>query len=182
MHKTRDGKAGGFTMLELITTMAVGVVLVGFAVPSMSAFLRSNRAMTVADSFNSAVSKARTIAAATNSYVTVAPTTGGDWQSGWQVFNEHASPNGEYTQGVDNLISQGDPLPSDVIMSTSTTPQGLSYISFSPTGYSQTTGKAQMSMTVGFTVGEAKRVVEISLLGRSRVCNPGIDTTTCVMP
>ncbi|GAA0833601.1 GspH/FimT family pseudopilin [Cupriavidus pauculus] len=172
----------GFTLLELMITLVVGAVLVGFAVPSMSGLIRSNRVMTTANSFNSAVSKARTTAAATNSYVTVAP-LGGDWKNGWQVFNEHASPNGTYEEGIDTLISESDQPPADMSITVATTPQGLGSISFSPVGYSQTAAtKAQMAMTVGFAISEAQRVVEISLLGRARVCNPSIDTTTCTMP
>lgn len=181
MPKSPLRHASGFTLLELITTLAVGIVLVGIAVPNMSAFMRSNRVMTAADSFNSAVTKARAIAAATNSYVTVAP-IGGDWQKGWQVFNEHASPNGEFDSANDNLIVEYEKLPSDVTITSATTPQDVGYISFSPVGYSQTSDKKQMAMSVGFTIGTAKRVVEISLLGRSRVCNPEVNASTCAMP
>lgn len=175
-------RTAGFTLLELITTLAVGMVLVGFAVPSMSAFMRSNRVVTAADSFNSAVSKARTVAAASNSYITVAPIDGSNWRNGWRVFNEHASPNGEFNSDNDTLVVEYEKLPADVTITSATTPQGLEYISFSPVGYSQTRDKTQMAMTVGFTIGTSKRVVEVSLLGRSRVCNPDIDATTCVMP
>lgn len=180
MHTNLVRRPGGFTLLELIATMAVGIVLVSFAIPSMTQFMRSNRVVAVADSFNSAVSKARTIAAATNSYVTVAP-IGGDWQKGWQVFNEQASPDGSFGVG-DTLIAEYEKLPTDVIITTATNPQGLAYISFSPAGYSQNKDKAQMAMTTGFAIGTSKRVVEVSLLGRARVCNPDLDTKTCFMP
>ena len=180
MPRSLSPSTGGFTLLELITTMAVGIVLVGFAVPSMTQFMRSQRAVTVAGDFHSAVSKARTIAAASNSYVTIAPIEG-DWRKGWQVFNEHVSPDGEYA-GSDSLIAESNELPLDVTITTSTTPAGLSYITFSPAGYSQTTGKAQMSMKAGFQIGTSKRVVDISLLGRSRICNPDTAPATCAMP
>ncbi|SDC20469.1 type IV fimbrial biogenesis protein FimT [Cupriavidus sp. YR651] len=171
----------GFTLLELITTMAVGVVLVGFAVPSMANFMRNHRALTVADSFSTAVTKARSIAAATNSYVTVAPMDGSNWSSGWRVFSEGATPNGTY-ENTEKLIGVYEKLPTDVIITDVSTPAGLNYISFSPVGYSQNADKAQMSMTAGFQIGTSRRVVEVSLLGRSRVCNPDVDTTTCAMP
>ncbi|MGO4416825.1 GspH/FimT family pseudopilin [Cupriavidus sp. KB_39] len=170
----------GFTLIELITTMAVGVILVGFAVPSMTTFMRNHRVLTVADSFNTAVSKARSIAATTNSYVTVAP-IGNDWKNGWQVFSEGLTPNGTYEEGTENLIAQYDKPPSDVVVTTSTFPTGLASISFSPVGYSQTTTKSQMSMSAGFQIGDAKRVVEVSLLGRARVCDPNRETS-CVLP
>ncbi|TSP12454.1 GspH/FimT family pseudopilin [Cupriavidus campinensis] len=171
----------GFTLLELITTMAVGIVLVGFAVPSMTTFMRNHRVLTAADSLNIAVTKARSIAASTTSYVTVAPIEDGSWNSGWRVFSEHGTPNGEF-DGADTLIAQYDRLPADVTITATTSPGNLGYIAFSPVGYSQTASKQQMSMSVGFQIGVAKRVVEVSLLGRSRVCDPTRDATTCVMP
>jgi len=171
----------GFTLIELMTTLAVGVVIVGFAVPSMSTFVKNQRLMTAADSLNVALSKARTIAASSNSYVTVAPIDG-DWKNGWRVFNEHAAPNGQYEAANDTLIAVYDQLPSDISYEYDAT-NGLGYVSFSPVGYSQSASKAQMAMAIMFTLGSSKRMVEVSLLGRSRVCTPASTSDTyCTMP
>lgn len=178
---TKGARHHGFTLIELLITMIVGIVIVSFAVPSLTGFVKTHKVMTVADSFNSAVSQARSIAAATNSYVTVAPVDG-DWKNGWQVFNEHASPSGAFhvSEG-DTLIAQYDNLPSDIAYTVNAT-NCANYVSFSPTGYSQNKDKAQMSLTIGFDITTAKRVVEVNLLGRARVCNPDRDGATCAMP
>ena len=169
----------GFTLIELMTTIAVAAVIVGFAVPSMAAFMKNQRLLTTADSLNAALTKARTVAAASNSYITVAPVDE-DWKKGWQVFNEHASPDGKYN-GTDTLIAQYDPLPDGMEYAYDAT-NGYKYISFSPIGYSQSAHKAQMAMAIMFTLGDARRLVEVSPLGRARVCNPAADTQYCVMP
>ncbi|PLQ01590.1 GspH/FimT family pseudopilin [Cupriavidus pauculus] len=173
---------GGFTLIELLTTMAVAIVIIGFAVPSMTTFVKNQRLLTAADSLNVALTKARTVAAASNSYVTVAPIDG-DWKKGWRLFNEHAAPNGQYEAANDTLIAVYDPLPDDIKYAYDAT-NGLGYISFSPIGYSQTADKTQMAMAIMFTLGSAQRMVEVSLLGRSRVCTPVAQDPNgyCTMP
>jgi len=172
----------GYTLIELMTTITVAGIILGFAVPSMTMFLRSQRLVTVADSLNVTLSKARTIAAASNSYVTVAPIDG-DWKNGWRLFNEHANPNGQYEAANDTLVAVYDPLPSDISYEHDAT-NGNDYVSFSPVGYSQSADKTQMAMAIMFTLGNAQRMVEVSLLGRSRVCTPNPDDTNgyCTMP
>ncbi|RZT41392.1 GspH/FimT family pseudopilin [Cupriavidus agavae] len=182
LARPRLARPRGFTLIELLVTVAVGVVLIGFAMPGMTAFMKNQRLMTAADSLNNAMTKARTVAAATNSYVTVAPVDG-DWKNGWRVFNEHAAPDGTYTEGVDTLVTVYDALPAGVEATTASTGDNL-YISFSPVGYSQTKDKAQMFMSVQLADDSTKsqRIVEVSLLGRSRVCNPVPDATYCALP
>jgi type IV fimbrial biogenesis protein FimT len=173
----------GFTLLELLMTITVAGVLLSIAVPSMASFLRSQRVVTAADSLNSAVAQARTIAAASNSYVSVAPIVTGDWQSGWRVFKEGGTPDGAYDASTDTLIVQYEQLQPDMNVTVATFPAGLGYVSFSPVGYSQSLpGKTQMSMTAGFQLGTNSRVVEVNLLGRARVCNPNLENQTCAMP
>lgn len=41
-----NGRQRGFTMIELLVTMTVGAILMALAVPSFTAFLQSDRAMT----------------------------------------------------------------------------------------------------------------------------------------
>jgi type IV fimbrial biogenesis protein FimT len=172
----------GFTLLEMLATIAVAGVLISIAVPNMSSFLRSQQVTTAADGLNSAVAQARTIAAASNSYVSVAA-IGGDWRNGWQVFKEGGTPDGAYAPGTDTLIAQHDQLPPGISVASATVPPGLGYVSFSPVGYSQTVpAKTQMSMTVGFQLDQNSRVVDINLLGRARVCNPNREGDTCAMP
>lgn len=179
---SRPPRHRGFTLIELLTTMAVAIVIIGFAVPSMTTFVKNQRLLTAADSLNMSLAKARTIAAASNSYVTVAPIDG-DWKNGWRLFNEHATPNGQYEAANDTLIAVYDALPADIAYQYDAT-NGYGYISFSPIGYSQSADKAQMAMAIMFTLGSAQRLVEVSLLGRSRVCTPDPKDTNgyCAMP
>jgi type IV fimbrial biogenesis protein FimT len=174
--------SGGFTLLELLTTITIAGIVVSIAMPGMSGFLRNQQVVAAADSLRSAVAQARTTAAASNGYVTVAAIDG-HWRNGWRVFREGGTPDGAYVAGTDTLIAQYDPLRAGMTVSATTSPAGLGYISFSPVGYSQSLpGRTQMSMTVGFQHGKSSRVVEINLLGRARVCNPDFDNLNCAMP
>lgn len=177
-HRTRPDRARGFSLLELITAMTVGAVLVAFAVPSMASFMQSHRLMTAADGLNTALAKARSIAAATNSYVTVAAIDG-DWSKGWRVFSEGATPSGSYEPATEKLISHFDPVADVTVEQTKGAADGT-YVAYSPVGYSQTATKNQKSIQVVFTLGANKRIVNVSKLGRSRVCDPAREATCTV--
>ncbi|MDW3684419.1 GspH/FimT family pseudopilin [Cupriavidus sp. CV2] len=174
--RIQPGRANGFTLIELVITMTIAAILLAMATPSMSDFLRRQRLVSAADSFASAIAQARSGAAATNSYVTVAP-IGAAWNNGWQVFSEHSTPDGAFTTS-DTLLSQYDPIPSDITITFNTNPDATGYVAFSPVGYSITAAtRSQLTATATFTLGTLQRVVEINALGRSRVCDPSRDTT-----
>ncbi|MDC6314619.1 GspH/FimT family pseudopilin [Ralstonia solanacearum] len=101
--------ARGFTLLELMVTIAVISIMLTLVAPSFSDFLRKQRMLSAADSITSAIGQARTRALAQNAYVTVAPING-DWANGWQVFSEGQNPNGIYDPSNDTLLSQYDAL------------------------------------------------------------------------
>ncbi|WP_231646899.1 Tfp pilus assembly protein FimT/FimU [Ralstonia syzygii subsp. celebesensis] len=85
----------GFTLLEMMVTIAVISIMLVLVAPSFSDFLRKQRLLSATDSITSAIGQARTRALAQSSYVTVAPING-DWANGWRVFSEGQNPDGAY--------------------------------------------------------------------------------------
>jgi type IV fimbrial biogenesis protein FimT len=86
-------KVAGFTFVELMITIAVAAVLMGFAVPAVRQFLQSNRMTSQLNMLSSALATARNSAITQNARVLVCPSSDGStctgttgWQNGWIAF------------------------------------------------------------------------------------------------
>ncbi len=174
--------ARGFTLLELMVTIAVISIMLTLVAPSFSDFLRKQRMLSAADSITSAIGQARTRALAQNAYVTVAPING-DWANGWQVFSEGQNPNGIYDPSNDTLLSQYDALTNGLKVTYNSTAYvggagnaSGNYLIYSPNGYTASKLK-QPQVTAAFNVAYQdgtgpSRIVIINALGRARTCDP----------
>jgi type IV fimbrial biogenesis protein FimT len=74
----------GFTLIELMITIAVAAILLSIGVPSFQNIIRENRLATQANELITALNLARSEAIRRGQNVTVTP-NGGDWNSGWVV-------------------------------------------------------------------------------------------------
>lgn len=86
----------GFTLLELLTAIAILGIALGIAVPAFTDMLRSYRAQSQSSEITRAVSLARSeaIKRGGNVYVT-ALVDGDSWEDGWRVWHDGDS-NGNY--------------------------------------------------------------------------------------
>jgi type IV fimbrial biogenesis protein FimT len=89
MHTKRHA---GFTLLELIVTLAVAAIILSFGVPGFMSFVQNSRATTHTNDLVTALNLARNEATRRGSAVTVCSTTNGascngsaDWSTGWVV-------------------------------------------------------------------------------------------------
>lgn len=76
--------SGGFTLVEMLVTLAVAGILAGIAVPAFTSLVASQKVGTSASMLQSSLLTARSEAIKRNTKVTVAP-IGGLWTSGWTV-------------------------------------------------------------------------------------------------
>lgn len=109
----------GFTLLELMITIAVVGILTVIAYPSMRTFFQRNSVIAQANGLQANLQFARGQAAATRSYVSICPLapassstsainttcgTGTGYNSGWLVYSANA-PNVAYSSSTASLQS-----------------------------------------------------------------------------
>lgn len=81
----------GFTLVELMTVIAILAVLIAIAFPSFQGSMRSNRVATASNQMSALVSYARSEAIRSKSLVQLCTSIdgsscGGDWNDGWMVW------------------------------------------------------------------------------------------------
>ena len=79
-------RARGFTMTELVVTVALAAILATIAVPSFNGMIATQRARTFAADLYVTLAKARSEALTLNQNVTLQANAGG-WQNGWQILD-----------------------------------------------------------------------------------------------
>ena len=85
-------RQSGFTLIELMTAIAVTGLLLSMAVPALDLFVSNARQTSAINDFVSSMHIARSTAITTNTRVTLCPSANGvtceniDWDRGWIVF------------------------------------------------------------------------------------------------
>jgi len=98
MHKNR-GKTSGFTLLELMVTLAIAAILASLAAPSFSDIIKNNRMTTQYNELLASLSVARSEAIKRGATVTVCKSIdqascSGNWKDGWIIFVESNTTGG----------------------------------------------------------------------------------------
>lgn len=100
----------GFTLIELVVTLAVAAIVITAAAPGFRALLQNNRAATQANELVSAFTLARSEAVKRAGRVSVCATADGancsnsdDWSTGWMVFTDTSGTVGD-KDGSDEIL------------------------------------------------------------------------------
>lgn len=125
----------GFTLIEMVVTIAILAILLTIAIPSFRALIINNRITAQANDFVSDVTYARAEAVRRNMRVSVCKsndgatcTAGFDWSGGWIVFTD-APIYGVVSVGDNVLRVHGALTTGTTLINT-----GFDYFQFFPSG------------------------------------------------
>ena len=172
MKKTYSQQIG-FTLLELMVTVALAAILLTVGVPSFSNFIKNGHLTTANNDLVTAFNIARSEAIKRGVRVTVCKsndeascTTSGNWDQGWIVFTDENN-NGGYNSATETLLRVHSAMQTSVTaVGGGTVTNNVSYVS---TGKSQQTSGGLQSGTIlvrDDRVGAFGRNLTISQTGR----------------
>lgn len=158
----------GFTLIELMVTIAVLAIALSIAVPGFTDLLRHNRAQTNASGLVNALSLARSEAVKRGALVHASSLDGStNWHNGWRVWAD-ANSNGTLDSG--ELLRTFAALPSGLTLTAS-----ASQVVFTSGGVQHPSGNADVSFTYGISGLDCRygRLITVNSMGRvsfARAC------------
>lgn len=147
-------RSRGFTLLELMVTVAVLAILTTIAIPNYQRFVADSRMTAQANDLLTALHLARSEAVKRNAPVSV-NAMGGDWVNGWQVVDV----NGEVLR--DFAALKGD---------STLDGSGAIAITFKSNGQA---GAVDFELRPADSSLSPGRNISVDLAGRPSVCKPG---------
>lgn len=172
----RAASLKGFTLIELIVTIAIGAVLMLAAAPSFEQIRRNANLSDAVSNFILASGTAKSAALKTgrNGFVAANDATTG-WTSGWFVYLDN-NWNEQYDAGTDDLILMHDALSPDISVSTpGATAFSEGYLLFNASGFPRikTTSSGTPNGTLIMSVTNRSSSVVLNTAGRVRSCKTG---------
>jgi len=160
----------GFTLVELMITVAIVGIVAALGIPSFQEMLRQNRASSLANELAASLNLARSEAIKQGARVSVcksanitdaSPTcsTTANWQNGWLIFVDKGT-SGSFDDSSDTRLKVGQPSNSNAVISAGST--FTNYVSYLPSGSSPSNG------TLDICVDDVKRSIIIITTGRIR--------------
>jgi type IV fimbrial biogenesis protein FimT len=157
----------GFTLAELVVTLAVATIFFTLAVPSYYSVLQNNKAATVANYFSANIIFARSEAIKRGVTVTICPTanaaftacgTAANWINGWIIFVD-SDANGVLASTNDRLrVREALPVGSLVA-------GGPTFISFDSSGFIAS-GAGTFTVSAAGCIGNYGRQINLANSGR----------------
>jgi len=183
----------GFTLIELMVTLAIAAMLLVVAVPSMVTFKRNAELTSATNTLLSAINAARGEAMKRGMNAMVVPTDNGtDWNKGWVVFVDNSTTYSQAYESADDItvLTQGA-MPSYLtVTGNGTAGYTPSFIKFDASGYSKDKMNAfpgNLTLNLvrndasGSDVSKQTRRIIISATGRARTCMPAsANDSTCL--
>lgn len=165
-----NNKIQGFTLLELMITLAIAIILTAIGIPSFMGLIRDSQMTTNANDFFTALSYARSEAATRNEVVIIQKIGGAPkiWRGGWEIRTD-LNNDGDFTD-TGELLKTHNELPEGYTL-TANSPTFNTQISFQPTGLMTTSVNGRFYLCLNNHI-ESSREITINNVGRARVSAP----------
>lgn len=159
-------KIQGFTLLELMITLAIAAIITTIGLPSFTGLMRDSRMTTNVNDFLTALSYARSEAATRNVDVIVQSKSGInlDWKQGWDIYIDVNSNN---IVDAGELLKTHIALPTGYTLTANVTSLNTQIV-YEPSGLRNTIVGGSIYLCLDNDVNTARAVV-INPLGRARV-------------
>jgi type IV fimbrial biogenesis protein FimT len=167
MRSNTRKNSGGFTLLELMTAVAVTAILLTIGVPSFTSIMRNNQIAAQSANLVQALNLARSEAIKRGIRVSVCPAAAGGnacvatptWSNGWVVFTDDFGAAGGTMEPGDIPIQNWPALTSGVQIAT--TAPSVTFTRMGRAEFSQTFAVSKSGCS-----GDQKRDIAVGISGR----------------
>jgi type IV fimbrial biogenesis protein FimT len=173
----RKQTAKGFTLLELMTALAILAILLSVGVPSFVQMIRNNRITAQANEMVSALNYARSESVKRGIPVSVCSSTDGatcaastTWNTGWIVFTDGNGANGTVNPAMP--VESGDqvlqvwPAVQGGLVLDSVAPTPRNFVQYTSTGMPNPVGTTNFSLYKSGAPANTARCISVSTSGR----------------
>ena len=174
-------QCGGFTLLELLITIALIAIVMGIGVPSYQDFVVKNRIQTQASEIRSSLAMARVEAIRRGIIVVVCPgrtVCGGEWDEGWNSFVDTTTGR----RGVFDADDIRLEIHARLDGGSTLTKKGIKNVIFRSDGTATNSLRLEDDNALILCTADNnlrhRRAIEVNAVGRVRVCGP----PDCVVP
>ncbi|MGV6826832.1 MAG: GspH/FimT family pseudopilin [bacterium] len=166
-------KQTGFTLTEMLITIAVGAILVAVAIPSYSNMVEKRKLTGAAELIYTQMIAARAEALKRSRDIPLSFVVGANWQLGYADTGTSCTPGTDCV--ITDYNNDGDTNDADDNLATFWTSEQYPDTSIAVTAtdvvFDWTTGVADTATVVTLTSDNYEMQVQMSVLGRARICS-----------